>query len=238
MTARRLGQVLESRGVDGLLIPTLKWRGDANREIDWTKFAAAYLDTTKEFPALSAVTPAYAENVRVALDHLRTLGFRRIGFWLSSFVDDITEHSYSATYLHERIRHGFPQIPLPDLETPPGVRLADWLAEHRPDAILCNEATMVEDLAKLGTRVPEDVSVAHLNLREDVEGWAGVTQRHELIGASVVDIVVAQLHRGERGIPQVDKHISIRGQWRDGWTCLRKAEKMPARSKHADSVSG
>jgi hypothetical protein len=41
-------------------------------------------------------------------------------------------------------------------------------------------------------------------------------QNHADVGASAVEMVVAQIHRGERGIPTVPKLILTDGTWVPG----------------------
>lgn len=219
LSRRRLGQILETRRVDGLIIPTLKWTGDDKLELPWDNYAAAYIDTTILAPALSCVSPDYGENLRRALHAVLELGYVRVGCWLSSFVDDVAANRYSGMYLYERAHRRLPMIPIPELETDRGQRFGAWVREYRPDAIICNEATCMTDLQKLGLRVPQDVALVHLNVCGDVAGWAGIDQKHAQLGECAVDMVVAQLHRDERGIPSLVKHIDIRGGWVMGWTC-------------------
>ena len=219
LNLKRLGQILEARRIDGLVIPTLKWNGDEKKHMAWGNYAAAYVDTTVLSPALSCVSPDYGENLRLALLEILRLGYTRIGFKLSPFIDDVSANQYSGMYLFERAHRRLAQIPLPELETDKSEKFEDWVRTYRPDAIICNEGTCIADLKKMGLRVPQDVAVAHLNLCADVAGWAGVDQNHQQLGASGVDIVIAQLHRDERGVPDLQKHITLRGKWSAGWTC-------------------
>lgn len=94
---------------------------------------------------------------------------------------------------------------------------------NRPDVVICTTNETIDILASLGYSVPRDLGVVHINICSDVKGWAGLDQLHEQIGAASVDMVTAQLNRGERGLTDHPKHVYIRGQWVDGWTCPPRA---------------
>ncbi|MDW8343722.1 MAG: hypothetical protein RMM51_04440 [Verrucomicrobiae bacterium] len=79
--------------------------------------------------------------------------------------------------------------------------LPAWLERRQPDAVICADNRMLGVLEWLGYRIPQDIGVAHVNLANDVKGWSGEDERHELIGVAAVDMVVSQMeHMGQRQI--------------------------------------
>lgn len=69
-------------------------------------------------------------------------------------------------------------------------------------------------LEQIGLRAPEDIGLAHLNLAEDVAGWAGIDPLIEEVAAAAVDLLVGVIHRHETGSPSVQKFTMIRGTGR------------------------
>lgn len=85
------------------------------------------------------------------------------------------------------------------------------MEKHRPEAILSENSGLLIALRK---HFPE---VAGFTLdRVDGDPTPGVRVRRRQIGASAADAVVAQLNRGERGVPDIPKRILIEGVWEDG----------------------
>jgi LacI family transcriptional regulator len=42
----------------------------------------------------------------------------------------------------------------------------------------------------------------------------GIDMREDLVAASAVDLVIAQLHRNERGVPTHPTTLLLEGEWR------------------------
>jgi hypothetical protein len=45
------------------------------------------------------------------------------------------------------------------------------------------------------------------------ERWPGVSQRYDLIAGHAVDLVVAQVQRNERGVPETARALLFGGRW-------------------------
>lgn len=55
--------------------------------------------------------------------------------------------------------------------------------------------------------------MVQIGLTPETPGWAGVRFREDQMGMAAVDMVVAQIHRGESGLPVYQKGILIEGEW-------------------------
>jgi len=85
---------------------------------------------------------------------------------------------------------------------------------------LCSEIILW--LRQAGIDVPGDVGVANLE-RPSAEGtMAGIDPLRGLIGGAAVELVDAQLHQNERGIPAHPKLIAIEGRWCGGTSVRRQ----------------
>jgi DNA-binding LacI/PurR family transcriptional regulator len=166
----------------------------------------------------------YFANVVLACSQLRAAGFRRIGFHLSRWKDKIDGMRSRCAFLG--MQQAWPEeerIPIlfdgsVAQEVPSFFR--EWLDRWKPEVVLCSQNNIVGWIEQTGRRVPEDISVAHLGLAEDVADWAGVDILLERLGGIAVDVLVAQMHRNDRGIPQARRDIITAGVWRDGRTLL------------------
>jgi len=92
-----------------------------------------------------------------------------------------------------------------------------------------NELPIIQWLNEMGLKLPDDV--AHVRLdnmdpkRSHLYDWGfsgiwtpGIDQNPELIGSAAIDMVVAQIHRQEKGVPPHQKMMLIKGVWRGGET--------------------
>ena len=214
---KRINQILKSRGIEGLVLPQFLENHSIAKTLDWSAFATVYIDEYSPTLAGSRASTHYLANAQLALRRIHELGYRRPALWISEFIDDRSVHAYSSAILWAQWRY-FPPPHPPLLLLDGNGDLSDYLARHRPDLLIVQTNSMLPFLHEHGFRVPEDIGVVHLNLASDVEGWAGIDQKHHLVGTSAIDSLIGQLHRREFGVRNSDKHTLIPGEWRDGFT--------------------
>ena len=78
-------------------------------------------------------------------------------------------------------------------------------------------------LEELGLRIPRDVAVAGTSV-DDVPVSAGIDQKSVEVGRLAVQMLVAQIHVNERGLPSTPCRVLLEGVWRDG-------DSMPGRKR-------
>jgi hypothetical protein len=71
-------------------------------------------------------------------------------------------------------------------------------------------------LGRHGFQCPEDYACVNLTVRLGDLVQTGALEQQEMTGAIMVDMVVAQLHRDERGTPELAKELLIEAKWNEG----------------------
>ncbi|AHF90638.1 LacI family transcriptional regulator [Opitutaceae bacterium TAV5] len=215
MTSRRLASIFSSRNIRGILVPPLP---QANMELDfpWERFSAVAFGYTLRRPQLHMVGAAQFRGLALAMRKVREKGFRRIGFIYSPEHNERVDHNYLAAYLvEEYMHHGGPLIPpLADM-----AEFRAWHALHRPEVVVMSSSNRIVDrIRELGLRVPEDIGVVSPFFTSRHETLSGVYENSLRIGETAVDLVVAMIQRGERGVPEAPQRILIDGIWMEGTT--------------------
>jgi DNA-binding LacI/PurR family transcriptional regulator len=222
MTPERFHQVLTARGIVGMIVAPLRHGGDT-LPLLWNHFAAVAVGFTLRSPAIPRIGSDHGQSVRLAIKECRRRGYRRIGFvvthgqltrveeqWLSGYL---TEHAYPAA-----LSHPSPFVVDEISEKP----LVAWIDRHRPDVILTagsvNSVPLLAILKRAGIRVPGVLGVVSLDLHVRDGSIAGIDQAQTAIGATVVDHLVGQLHRNERGPRGADVRLHVMGTWHEGRT--------------------
>jgi LacI family transcriptional regulator len=100
--------------------------------------------------------------------------------------------------------------------------LAQWLKKHKPDALLTSLNSVPAMIKELGYNIPKDIAVAGTTIY-DVPVDAGINQNPEAIGRTAVEMLVAQIHRNERGVPEAPSRTLVESLWQDG-------KSLPVRS--------
>lgn len=217
-TPERLKKILLARGVVGLLQGP-PWRHLAFKDFDFSPFAAVIAGEANEDYSHHRSCPDHFHNMGILLHELRARSYKRIGLLLAPYIHAVSGEQFVARFEYEKTRWpAADRIPwFPDMRHT-GQALKEWVERWRPDVIICADNRIVHWLATLGLQVPQDISVAHLNLAGDVPGWAGIDQNHRIIGSSAVDMLAGQINRNERGKPDHPKEINIRGKFVEGFT--------------------
>jgi len=241
MSQERLGQILYSRGINGLIIASHgREMGDV-LDFAWENFSAVKIDYFPHRPALHTVTNNQCDVARLAMQKVIGAGYRRIGFVMHRGWDLTADHLWSAGFLceqqalapRERIpMHLFPE-PEPverwlneegALVSPDPKTFMEWFRKYRPEVVISKASFVLPIFEKMGLKVPEDVAFVDI-FNEDTSGRvAGVKQNHTTVGALAVEILAGQLQHNKYGVPSIPTTTHVEGTWYDGATCPKLTE--------------
>lgn len=225
MTGRRLSGILEARGIPGFILSPLLSRSRGHVSMQWDRFSSVVIGLGYARPALHRVHHHHYLGMMTVMRHLKKLGYKRIGFYGGSVINERMFSAWSASFL---AHHPLPLKQASDLlclrrETG-RVDFQQWFDRVRPEAVI-EGGHQVRDWLEGIARVPEEIGVATLGWRPDRAEISGVDQQADVLGAAAVDLLVAQEQQNERGIPQHPKMVMTEGEWHAGET-LRKMRPL------------
>lgn len=225
VSPQRFRQILLARGIRGLIFaPQESFHTDI--DFDFTDFAAVTLGYTLRQPCLHLVSNHQLRSIRLAYRSLQNLGYKKIGFAMSSAVDGRVAGSFSGGFLSMN-----PTLDGEGFVAPFMYQefcfedFAKWFERWKPDAILASGdcSWKLKEWAKeKGLQVGKDLAFAELNLMEFDGSMAGVSQRSELIGKAAANKVDSLLSHFEYGIPDTPLRTLVEGVWVDGATAPPK----------------
>lgn len=214
----RLRAVLDARGIRGLLILPLNVAQDLGN-FDFARFAAVQMDHCLLRPHLHTVLPDHYLSMLNALERLRERGYRRIGLCLEGRKDEWLKKKWSAAFT------AFFRGPGRDAGLQPLIaseftraNFLAWFRTQKPDLIVGHRQIMVDWLEEIHVRVPDDVGFFNLNVTERTAPCAGLDLQPRRLGAAAVEMVIAMLHRQERGVPECPLTTTLEAMWIEGPT--------------------
>lgn len=222
MTEQRASDILYARNVRGLILapqPQPKTR----MELDWSRFAAVTFGYTLEWPKLNVVSIGTFLDMQTLVLALRKLGYRRLGLILPRTIDERIKHGWLGGFLV--IQHQWSRsecLPVLTQNEIDAKALSLWIEKHKPDAIICHQPEMHGLILQCGLKIPSDVGFASPTLADFPSSTAGIMENAEEVGATAVDLLISQIHRGEWGIPTIPHNILVNGTWRRGKTVKRQ----------------
>jgi DNA-binding LacI/PurR family transcriptional regulator len=215
---KRLQQIIEARGIDGLIIAPLH-RSGVQLGLDLARQSyVAIGQTLTEVPANRVESGTY-HNMRIVLDAIRNRGWRRPGAILHQRLSAAVEDRLLGAYL----AYGHA---LPDESTVPPLlcheaemtaeMVVKWVRENQVDAVIASRSQILDWLIAAGYRIGEDLGFAHLDCPSESLKLAGMDQRLCEVGAIAVEMLGEQIQANQRGIPRIPKIVEIDGVWHDG----------------------
>jgi LacI family transcriptional regulator len=225
MTCQRLSRILEARGIQGIVVLPLP-AGCTDLSMNWPSFAAVSTCYSAYALGLNLVTTNRQHDLELALQQLRSLGYRRLGFAIDHDTDERSHHQTLAHFLWdqsnrpeaERVQAlSVPEIDLAALRT--------WLRAEQPDAVISTRNHVYTLLRSLKLAIPANIGFASLAASaKDIPSLTGVDEKPDAVGVSTIDMLVAQLQRGEFGLPRTRRLTLVEGGWIPGRT-VRKVSR-------------
>jgi LacI family transcriptional regulator len=208
MSASRLGQILETRGIEGLIISPQSSHS-IGMELDYSRFAAVTLGYGLTHPALHRASTHMTRGIQQATAELTARGYRRIGLAITQWIDNRSDHTYQGA---------IPQEPLPENNLAQEYEVfRKWFLRYRPDVVISFDSYVPEWLTeKLGRRIPEQVGMVVHDWAERHFNFAGIDHRRAQVATAAVDMLATLLLHNERGVPDIPRQTLTPPSWVDG----------------------
>lgn len=221
MTVERLQRILESRGIEGLIVSPQSSLS-IGMELDYSRFAAVTLGYGLTQPALHRASTNMTRGIVQVTGELALRGYRRIGLAVSHWIDARSDHTYSGAMLnYQRQIPSRDRVPL--LLFPKNNIAHDehdfctWVKRHRPDVIISFDTYVPDWLTrKLKLSIPDQIGLVVHDWLEWHVNFAGISHRRPQVAAAAVDFLATMLMQNERGVPAIPRQVLVPPAWIDG----------------------
>ncbi len=223
MTPKRMLDIIKARGIRGIIFEHF-FESDVRLEIDLSEFASVAIGFTLKSPNLHRVVVDQYNGLLLAIEKLKSLGYKRMGVVIPGLNETFTNFkreaalhvAHQATPQSDRVPMLIYSVDV-DEKT-----LRNWLQDHEPDVILSIHNEIPTRIKALGFRIPEDIGFVHLGWHKSYMDWAGIAPNWDQVGIAATNQVVDQLNRNEFGVPEKPLTTLIEGTWMDGPSIPRR----------------
>lgn len=209
-SGQSLTRALVARSIPGVVVGEQPDQG-CSVSLDWSRFAAATLGYSLADPPLPRACHAHFRGMSRVLAWLEERGVRRVGYVARPGDLLRAERLQLASFLEFAVSRGRRPVPVLSWSEADRSAVGPWALRHRVQAVVSAEHEVRADLARLSAP-PRFVSLC---LAPEDAGLDGVVQDQEAVAAAAVDLVVAQVHRNERGPPLRPPILLLEGHWQD-----------------------
>ena len=208
--------MLRSRGIRGVIVAPLYIPGCDFSDIDWSGLATVTIGHSLAQPRMHRIATNDYFTIQRVLEELQPSKMNRIGYCMLRSTDSILNRAWLAGF--KAYQHELPKREVIPVYQDDGFyredRFRNWFTKYRPNVIINCRSVLSNWIQEWGFRIPEDVAMIDLNRTS--ERFAGIEQRIEIIGATAIDALVAQIHRNEFKLPSFGIETLIEGQWVEG----------------------
>lgn len=225
LSPKRLKNILIARGIEGIVFCCTV---DPELPVEYLEigkdFACACSGIRSSAVPYHAVLSDFLSGGRMIIKKIMEAGYRRPAILMPRGLDEQLGYAFTGGVssgmldlaLEDRlpIQHlGRTECFIPEYEFD---RVKQWMLRNRPDALVSTDVEHGLELIKELKEEGLDLSLYCLDwfpTFKDVAG--GINFRHHEIGRAAVDLVVAQLHTGRKGLPNVQRCVIVEGIWSD-----------------------
>ncbi len=216
LSGKRLNQILKARGIYGVIFLTPPSRDEELSEFDFSQVASAAYSYRIRQPDLHRVATHHPYLLNEAAQRLLDRGCQRLGLVLSDYDDEYYHHfrmGWASVSFNLGSRKIAP-VMLQKKEHPQKEEVLAYAQAKRIDGLFVSNLRHVDYVGIDTLPFPPGFQLAVLN-RFSGDPFPGMDQKNEAIGAALVDLVVGQLNRNERGLPRDPKTVLIKGEWQE-----------------------
>ncbi|MCF3650098.1 LacI family DNA-binding transcriptional regulator [Synoicihabitans lomoniglobus] len=229
MTHRRMGDILESRSIHGVVLGAFDPRRDCAVELNWERLCGIKIGNLPTSPRMTRVAPDTQRSVHTAMKHLRTRGYRRVGMIVQRDSLNVTSCCWAAQLQGQLLMtRDAPLIPVlsptpsddstavTSLAGSPAQQVRRWLDAQKPEVVLGCGRVVLPWLQAAGATIPDDVAFVDLDLSSSAADIAGVRPNYPVVGETAIEMLAIQLEQHRFGLPALGTTTLVEGTWCDG----------------------
>ncbi|MDQ8208455.1 LacI family DNA-binding transcriptional regulator [Coraliomargarita sp. SDUM461003] len=221
----QVNRIIRVRGIQGLIIGRTDYPNRTFlKGIDWGQISAVRVGRRPQWPPVTRVDHHQYATIQLILGKMLLRGYRRIGLYHQRSNLRALAFYPEAAYQHLLNRVSRTRAyPTFYSDCNRGESLFEWAERYQFDAIISNQMPQVMIPDSAAREAFFDArGFALMNLLDKSSELAGVYQNLGKLGERAVDVLVAQMHRGERGFPKVVSNTMVEGEWSEGKSLPRR----------------
>ena len=211
ISPQALRRILVGKGQWGLVIPPVP-KSSMIFPMELSGLTGVTIGTSLKQPSMHRVSPNHYQGCALLWMQLRSKGFKRIGLLLTSKMNDRVEGRWLGAYMscqHEMTEEN--RLAPLLIEENDLLSIKKWVKSQAPDVIIMAE-NRLHTATLFKTERRKVIPVAWL--MEQKSGLGHLDYLPEQLGRVAIEMVVAQLHRNERGSPSLPQTALIDAVWR------------------------
>jgi LacI family transcriptional regulator len=228
---RRIGHLLSSRGIKGVILCAFRPRTISFR-LEWDEFSVVQIECQHLGLPLHLISTDQVMMARETVRRLWKQGYRRIGIAVGREEEIYLDHAFTVGFNGETALH--PELePIPPLLLTNGQTMESfgndldrWIKQHRIDAVISNWTNVSKALAGIGAILPPGLIVIEMGPAPEQSAFGGMTQRDTVVGERAMEQLAMLLKTNQTGCVEMPNRILVPGVWIDGTQAIGSKKKV------------
>jgi DNA-binding LacI/PurR family transcriptional regulator len=214
LSPTRLNQILQARGIVGVLLGACASAGD-ELALDWPLFSAIGIESQDLRPRLDNLSTNYREAARLSVRQLRRAGCKRIGFTVAASLGAEIEAQLRAGYLVEyRSAARAKLLAFHSARQEDAESIRAWIAAEKPEAVVCCGLDP-GPWCSADFPAPDGRFWASIDITHALPSIPGVPPLHRELGRRAVELLAMRLQANLRGAPSHLSTTLLSVAWRE-----------------------
>lgn len=239
MNLDRLMSIIRARGIRGIIWEHF-FSANNRLEYDFSDFACVAVGNTIVDPVFHQIESDRFAEMRLALEELRRLGYRRIGYCSMRHVEvSLNYKRLCALLLEQNFSPSEDRVPWLEVEDLREYenKVADWLKRYQPQVVVSQNINMPQYVEQAGFKIPEQVGFLHLGFNPSYTHLAGIDPNWIKRGTIAIERVVGMLNRSEFGVPSDPLITYVDHHWTPGPSLRKMGPRRPAITQPPTNVN-
>lgn len=209
MTGKRLCSILNNRGIQCMILAPIFRRVHGHVKLEWDRYSVSATGFGLWRPQLHRVQFDHYGNTVTVMRKLAHQGCKRIALMFDKQTNERMHRACEAAFLAHHPLGSAVASRLVSFNRS-AEKLREFMEKQKPEGAITDPSEWWFKYLRTHGPMP----YATLAYQPRFPDFPGIDQRDDLLGAYAVDLVVAQFHRGERGVPEHPKVVLCQGEWR------------------------
>lgn len=218
---RRLGRILFSRGIKGVILCAFRSETDAF-QLNWDQFSIVQIECQHLGLSLPMVSTDQMMMAREAVRRLWQHVYRRIGIAVGRGEETYLDHAFTVGFHGEAALH-------PELKMVPPLLLVNgytaeqiaphlrqWVERYKIEAVISNWMSIPDAIEAIPSKVRPDIAIVELGSNPHENCFGGMIQRDLVVGERALEQLAMLLKLNQTGWVDAPNRIMIPSIWVDG----------------------
>jgi LacI family transcriptional regulator len=211
VSSNRVGQILHTRGIRGLILAPLMQQPRMELNWNWINLSVVIAGSAEWQPDFNRVRFNHFAELGILVQRITECGCQRMGLVIDASLEQRSLHAIDGGFwaaVPDAVRKSDSLFKIEDQGRE---AFYDWVASFKPDSLIIGSPGVLRWIEAMDA--PPPVFMRSLERPAEEEPFSGIRQDYAGLGEAAAEQLLAQFQINRTGVPQVPLQTLITGKW-------------------------